>query len=582
MPRISRAVSWLSLRCLLVVGVLSFVTVGLRAVPFTYQGRLAQGGSLPSGSFELRFRLFDQAASGVQVGATLEIPAVAVTNGLFSVSLDFGPGVFNGSDRWLELGARPAGSPSPLVVFEPRQRVHAVPYALHAFSGPSDASLLTQGILPDARLAETIARTSQLITLSNAQSARIDQLAAQVNALAGALAALSNGISPTVPAGFNLVSSHPADPALLSQGYVRFFTVPASGWINGTAAAAPSARLAHTAVWSGNRLLVWGGALSGGTLVNSGAAYDPSTDSWQAISLIEVPTARRGHTAVWTGDAMVVWGGFAGTQLATGGAYSVASGAWSPVPTVGAPAERDGHVAVWTGFRMVVWGGRNAGGLLADGGVLDPAIPSWSALPVSGAPEARMGATAVWTGSRLVVWGGLGELAELGTGGSISLAGGITPGAWSSTSVSGAPAPRLGHTAVWTGQRMLVWGGSSGGVLLADGASYDPATDTWTPLPSGGAPTARAGHVAEWTGEEMLVWGGETVSGSAATGAAYNPATGLWRPLSTSGGPVARAGAVSGWTGTEVLVFGGQGSGVPQAALQRLNPQPDWYFYRKP
>jgi N-acetylneuraminic acid mutarotase len=92
---------------------------------------------------------------------------------------------------------------------------------------------------------------------------------------------------------------------------------------------------------------------------------------------------------------------------------------------------------------------------------------------------------------------------------------------------------------------MIVWGGRNGGTLLSDGKIYNPTTDTWTELPAQGAPSPRSGHVAVWTGEEMLIFGGDGASGPTATGAAFNPAANRWRPLSSAGSPVARSGATA-------------------------------------
>jgi hypothetical protein len=75
--------------------------------------------------------------------------------------------------------------------------------------------------------------------------------------------------------------------------------------------------------------------------------------------------------------------------------------------------------------------------------------------------------------------------------------------------------------------------------------------------------------------------GGQTISGETATGAAFNPTTGKWRALTLGGGPLARQDATSVWTGSELLTFGGQAGGVPLAALQRLNPEPTWFLFRK-
>ena len=80
----------------------------------------------------------------------------------------------------------------------------------------------------------------------------------------------------------------------------------------------------------------------------------------------------------------------------------------------------------------------------------------------------------------------------------------------------------------------------------------------------------------------MIIFGGETSSGTAADGAAYNPTTDHWRALSAAGAPLPRSGAAAAWSGAELLVFAGLSGGQPQAALQRLNPQPPWYLYRKP
>ena len=57
---------------------------------------------------------------------------------------------------------------------------------------------------------------------------------------------------------------------------------------------------------------------------------------------------------------------------------------------------------------------------------------------------------------------------------------------------------------------MLVWGGLAlvDNSELADGAGYDPLTDTWQPLPTDSAPAGRHNHTAVWAGDEMIVWGG--------------------------------------------------------------------------
>src|SRR5439155_5850824 len=73
--------------------------------------------------------------------------------------------------------------------------------------------------------------------------------------------------------------------------------------------------------WSGSEMIIWGGASPG--FLNTGARYNPSTNSWTATSNTNAPASRYLHTAVWTGSEMIVWGGdgTGPTYLNTGGKY---------------------------------------------------------------------------------------------------------------------------------------------------------------------------------------------------------------------------------------------------------------------
>src|SRR5262252_7547472 len=80
---------------------------------------------------------------------------------------------------------------------------------------------------------------------------------------------------------------------------------------------------------------------------------------------------------------------------------------------------------------------------------------------------------------------------------------------WSTRGAHGAPSPRVGVSTVWTGTRMLVWGGSWGGTYNTsetNGYRYDPVTDSWSPMSVKNAPTARSLHTAIWTGRELIIW----------------------------------------------------------------------------
>jgi hypothetical protein len=232
---------------------------------------------------------------------------------------------------------------------------------------------------------------------------------------------------------------------------------------------------------------------------------------------------------------------------------------WAALPTDNAPSPRHSHTAIWTGTSMIVWGG-DVGGAPSTtntGGLFDPASKTWKSTSASGAPAARFGHTAVWTGSKMLIWGGYGAM-------NLEPAGGIYDPAtdtWSPMSTAGQPSPRFAHTAVWTGSKMVIWGGSDGKNVSGNGAMYDPATDTWTATNMAGAPKARRYHGAAWSGSLMLVWSGYDVFDWLNDGAYFDPAggpSGVWiRATNPTGAPVHRERATVSWTGQTFLGWGG-------------------------
>jgi hypothetical protein len=107
--------------------------VDAQSTAFTYQGRLSDGGSSATGSYDIQFKVYDALTDGAQLGAVTN-PTVQVTAGAFTVELDFGAGVFDGAARFLEICVRPAGSADPYAVLAPRQKVTSTPYATRSAS----------------------------------------------------------------------------------------------------------------------------------------------------------------------------------------------------------------------------------------------------------------------------------------------------------------------------------------------------------------------------------------------------------------------------------------------------------------
>jgi N-acetylneuraminic acid mutarotase len=400
-----------------------------------------------------------------------------------------------------------------------------------------------------------------------------------------------NGALGAVPDGRSSARAVWTGSAMVVWGGYRDGVYPVVGaiydpvtdtWSRTTRVSAPVGRTDHTAVWTGSRVAIWGG-FGLGVYFDSGSLYDPIADAWTPIATAGAPGKRQDHTAIWTGTTMVVWGGnfsdISGSQwLQTGGRYDPASNSWQPTSTVNAPEGRQYHTAVWTGSTMIVWGGRisGLGEVIQTGGRYDPVADAWSPTTVVGAPLARELHTAVWDGDAMLVWGGQDYVQ--GSPHSFNSGARYDPGAdaWTSISSAGAPAARRNHTAVWTGNEMIVWGGDAGGTYFGGGGRYAPASDSWAPVAASGAPSARTNHVAVWTGSEMVVWTGYAVGGNYyESGGRYDPARDRWTPTFWSNAPSPRHGATVVWTGNLLIVWGGISGEEPFGTGGRYDPLTD-------
>jgi len=182
-------------------------------------------------------------------------------------------------------------------------------------------------------------------------------------------------------------------------------------------------------------------------------------------------------------------------------------------------------------------------------------------------------------------------------------------------STENAPSPRVDMAYAWTGAEFIVWGGVDSPVVggkLADGARYNPATDTWTPMSPSVTSSGFGDAQAVWTGTEVILWDGGQPSfidsggfpvktptlrfydpltdswrGTANQcepflgtndmqahwtgsrlfvwsdaengGYFFDPASGSWEAIDSLGGPTARSGTASVWTGARFILWGGQG-----------------------
>lgn len=290
----------------------------------------------------------------------------------------------------------------------------------------------------------------------------------------------------------------------------------------------------ETAVWTGRELLLWGGGFS--YRAPDGSAHEGVSVDLKG-SIAPLPKApipiRWWHGAIWTGSEMIVFGGGDDSKgRRDGAAYDPSTRTWRMIAE--APVGGYANTLVWTGEEMITWGGIKDSngaegfptGFEATGAAYDPATDEWRTLE-QGPLDPRGWHSAVWTGEEMIVWGGVARpettCYDCGYPGG---AGAYDPtsGTWRQIDV-GPLSGRVEHTAVWTGSHMFVYGGSppGGGSGRHDGAVYDPGSDSWALLPDPPI-EGRYRHAAVWTGEAMIVWGGQTPRGMGfSDGASFRP-----------------------------------------------------------
>ncbi len=160
---------------------------------FTYQGRLTDGGTAANGNYDLQFALFDSLSGGTQIGSTQTLNTVAVSNGVFTVSLDFGASSFTGANRFLEISARPSGAGS-FTLLTPRQPVTATPYAVRS-ANASAADVLSSACsscvqdaqinsVSGSKVSGTVASATNAANATNATNAATATNATQLGGIA--------------------------------------------------------------------------------------------------------------------------------------------------------------------------------------------------------------------------------------------------------------------------------------------------------------------------------------------------------------------------------------------------------------
>jgi hypothetical protein len=326
----------------------------------------------------------------------------------------------------------------------------------------------------------------------------------------------------------------------------------------------PREKAAYVSI--GSQIFIWGGVNESGTALNSGALYDPRTDTWKVVaSDADTPTPRSLATAVWTGSDIVVWGGLDPVTmepLADGAIYDPVADAWAPMRPGLLP--RSAPVGATIDERVVFFGGHDDSGRLGGLDRYNPGLDEWEPSTSGSSPPAvadpavaagtltfwtyggrtesntgvsdtmyfsmsserwieadslspgRWGSFSVFANGSFFIWGGR-NLNDLSDAGAAYDVGGIS--SWQSVSSFDAPSARFAtdRESGWAfvmdpgtldERIVLIAGLEAAGVYLADGAIYDVDQDDWEAIPVWPSTASHAFGAAGIAAGELVVWGG--------------------------------------------------------------------------
>jgi hypothetical protein len=166
-------------RSIAALGAVLFLAFAGRAqtTAFTYQGQLNSSNAPANGLYDFSFQLFN--AGSVAVSGPLTNAPTGVTNGAFTVALDFGGAVFDGGDRWLQIAVRAYGSTNAYTALAPLQQITSTPYAIRAINAANASNAVSlvaplqgtniSGTIPVANLPSNVAfvNSNQVFSVSN-------------------------------------------------------------------------------------------------------------------------------------------------------------------------------------------------------------------------------------------------------------------------------------------------------------------------------------------------------------------------------------------------------------------------------
>jgi hypothetical protein len=180
------------------------VSVESQGTGFTYQGKLAVSATNANGSFDFEFLLFDSESGGSQLGSTIAISNVTITNSVFSVDLNFGS-LFPGANRFLEIRVRQSGG-GAFTPLAPRQQINSSPYSIKSLSADTALNATSAATAANATNAATAANALQLGGVAANQYVLTGdaRLSDARNPLPGSSSYIQNTTNPQASSNFNI------------------------------------------------------------------------------------------------------------------------------------------------------------------------------------------------------------------------------------------------------------------------------------------------------------------------------------------------------------------------------------------
>jgi hypothetical protein len=275
---------------------------------------------------------------------------------------------------------------------------------------------------------------------------------------------------------------------------------------------------------------------------------------------------RYGMAAVAAGSKMLMWGGsVTSNEYRRVASFTPANQTFSVAENIDSPAGVNITAGVWTGTKLIVWGGDNA----ATGGIYDPSDITWQ--PISPFYEDNIGSAEGRSEHKVSYDQNLGKLLVFGGGyGEFVCQQGevytVATDRWKSMGTFNKPLGRCHQTQVWTGSKLIIWGGrapSTGIDAFADGGIYDPASDTWTTIPTDPSIPGRWSAAGAWDdiSQRMIVFGGLGADGLPLTTVlAFNPIDLTWTTLPLNDGSLTAGESRDAASGGGAVYFHGTNS----------------------